>query len=244
MQLEYSQMLMWFYNNHPDELPRFIQSVSPNQIKCKDWLVDSLSNVVIPRDEDGKFKVEIVGGWFGFPLIQMLCERRGSDIKGIDFFEMDPFACRVLGQYIRYMKEDKEVFMGEKGVEIEYVYSTLPPIKIFNENYFEYKEKRRAHMIINTSCEHMHPMENAREFYIEPERTLLVLQSNDKDDEPDHINCVKDGSDLSKQAGIKELYGDRKQFVSGTIPDKVIEGVMRKGDMVWWNRFMVMGKWK
>ena len=70
------------------------------------------------------------------------------------------------------------------------------------------------------------------------------MQSNDKDDEPDHINCVSSCDELAEQGGFDILWGGSKTLTSGTVPDKVIDGVMRKGDMVWWNRFMVMGKWK
>jgi len=210
MQLEYSKMLMWFHHNHPEEIGRFIQSVSPNQIECKNWLVDSLDNVVIPRDELDNFKIEIVGGWFGLPLIELLNKKYRNRIKGIDFFEIDPFACKVLGRYIRF-------FGG-----------SLPPINIFNQDYFEYEEERRTHLIINTSCEHMQDMSVTKECYISPERTLLVLQSNDKRDELDHINCVENGQELAYKSDIKELYGDYKKFYT---------------DKKKWHRYMIMGKW-
>jgi hypothetical protein len=69
-----------------------------------------------------------------------------------------------------------------------------------------------------------------KEYYEEPERTLLCLQSNDKINEPDHINCVKTGQELAAQAGIKELYGGKMRFNEGTIDQ--------------YTRYMIFGKWK
>ena len=60
-------------------------------------------------------------------------------------------------------------------------------------------------------------------------RTLLALQSNDKINEPDHINCVKTGQELAQQAHVKELYGGKKRFNEGT-PDE-------------YTRYMILGKW-
>jgi hypothetical protein len=199
-------------------------------------LVDSLDQVVIPCQDnpDGskEFKIEIIGGWFGFPLIELLVKKYGSSIRGIDFFEVDPFCCKVLGKYINSFGRDN-----------------LPEIRIFKKDYFEYKETRRTHLIINTSCEHMDNMNLMKEYYIKPERTLLVLQSNDKIDEPDHINCVNSTEELGEQSNIKILWGNSKTIVSGSTPDMVgwrgaAKGIMLKGDMIWWNRFMVMGKWE
>ena len=78
MDIRYAKMLKWFQHNHPNYLDRWIESVSPNQIICKRWLVDTLKTVQIPRGANDRFTVEIVGGWYGFPLIQFLMEEYGN----------------------------------------------------------------------------------------------------------------------------------------------------------------------
>ena len=85
-------------------------------------------------------------------------------------------------------------------------------------------------MVINTSCEHMWDMSMMKECYESPERTLLVLQSNNKTNEPDHVNCVTSCQELIEKNELKEVFGDWKRINDGT-PDKYI-------------RYMVMGKWK
>lgn len=210
MDIRYAEIIKWFRYNHPEQINRLFDSLSPNQITCKNWLVESLDNAEIPRDENNKFRIEIIGGWYGFPLIQLLMEKYGDQIREIDIFDIDEFACKVIWKYCELFKYDN--------------------IRIFNEDYFMYNEKRRTHLIINTSCEHMWDMIDSKDHYEFPDRTLLALQSNNKTNEPEHINCVSSCQELLKNNELSEIYGDWKRMNQGT-PDKFI-------------RFMVLGKWK
>ena len=210
MRLEYSKILKWFRYNCPDQMERLFDSLSPNQIICKEWLIESLDKVQIPRDEHGKFNIEIIGGWFGYPLIDLLYQKYDKEINRIDIFEIDEFACRAINKYNCIFKNWH--------------------VRVFHQDYFTYQEKRRTHVIINTSCEHMWDMSTNKDCYESPERTLLVLQSNNKTNEPDHTNCVTSCQELLEKNELKEMYGDWKRMNDNT-PDKYI-------------RFMVMGKWK
>ena len=72
-----------------------------------------------------------------------------------------------------------------------------------------------------------------RACYEYPERTLVALQSNDKRDEPDHTNCVDSCKELLEKNSLRNILpnlGDRK--------------VMKADEENYYNRFMVMGKWK
>lgn len=244
-------MLKWFNKHAPDKMDRFIESISANQVEGKKWLIEELDKVQIPRDDEGKFKIEIVGGWFGFPLVDLLTLKYGDEIRGIDYFDIDPFAARIFGVYLSMWDIDiQAVRIFTKG--------NSPTIE---GDYFKYKNKRRAHLIINTSCEHMQDMKNEKYKYFEPERTLLVLQSNNKTDEEDHINCVEGEEELAKKNGIRMLGGGWK-----TMKSKLEEGESRKnirdekgqahkfehiskrlikdGDYVYYNRYMALGRWE
>ena len=212
MQIEYANMLKWFYNNHLDKIDRFVESVSHNQQKSKEQLLLGLKekNIVVPSNEDGGMTIEIVGGWFGWPLIGMLQKYFGSSILKINFFEIDPFAVKVLH---RYIKEFNPYFT----------------INIFEQDWFSYKENRRAHILINTSCEHMRDFADMKKYFINPERTLLMLTSNDKKNEPDHINCKTSSGMLAMDNNVRMLHGDWCRFNVGT-PEKYI-------------RYFVIGKW-
>lgn len=210
MQLEYAEMMKWVRHNHPDQMDRWMDSLHPNQIKCKQWLVESLNKVQIPQGNDDKFRIEIVGGWYGYPLIDLLYKHHGTYIREIDIFDIDKKACQFINKY-------KQIFEHWR-------------VRVFNQDYFMYREKRRTHLIINTSCEHMWNMDTNRDCYEFPERTLLALQSNDKTNEPDHVNCVSTGQELAAQAGVKELYGGKMRFNEGTHDQ--------------YTRYMILGKWK
>lgn len=210
MRIEYAKIIHWFRHNHANKFERYWDSVSPNQVICKEWLVNSLDKVQIPRNENGKFNIEIIGAWYGYPLIELLYQKFGNDINRIDVFEIDEFACRVINKYNCIFKNWH--------------------VRVFHQDWFTYKEKRRTHMIINTSCEHMWDMSMMKDYFESPDRTLLVLQSNNKTDEPDHVNCVNSCQELLEKNELKEIHGDWKRMNENT-PNKYI-------------RFMVMGKWK
>jgi len=210
MKIEYAEMMKWIRHNHPDQMDRWMDSLHPNQIICKQWLVESLNKVRIPQGNDDKFRIEIVGGWYGYPLIDLLHKHYSTYIREIDIFDIDKKACQFINKY-------KQIFEHWN-------------VRVFNQDWFTYKEKRRTHMIINTSCEHMWDMSMMKDCFESPDRTLLVLQSNNKTDEPDHVNCVNSCQELLEKNELKEIHGDWKRMNENT-PDKYI-------------RFMVMGKWK
>ena len=208
MQIEYAKMLKCFYNNHPDKIDRFVQSVSENQQKSKQQLFYGLKDkdIVIPTDENGEVTIEIVGGWFGWPLIGMLVKFLDIPIRKINFYELDDFACTALRKYIDIFKPAFE-------------------INIYNRDWFGDISEKRAHIIINTSCEHMDDFGHMKRVFIAPERTLLMITSNDKVDEPDHINCKESAVQLAEDNDIHMLHGDRIWFKD-------------------YRRFIVIGKWK
>ena len=219
----YYNMLKWFNRNYPKQMDRFIESISYNQRIGKTWLIEELDKLEIPRDDDGKFKIEIVGGWFGFPLVDLLIEKYGDDIRGIDYFDPDPFASQVFSVYLSLWNQDLKMvrtFSNGSGCE---------------GDYFKYKEKRRAHLIINTSCEHMPDMKQSKKYYFDSDRTLLVLQSNNKTDEEDHINCVNSCEELGEQAECRILGGGHKSM-------KTRE--QHGSAWTYYNRFMVLGRWE
>ena len=107
----------------------------------------------------------------------------------------------------------------------------------------------------------MQDMKNEKYKYFEPERTLLVLQSNNKTDEEDHINCVEGEEELAKKNGIRMLGGGWKTMKSKleegesrqNIRDKdrqahkfehISKRLIKDGDYVYYNRYMALGRWE
>jgi len=206
MDIRYAKILKWFQHNHPDKLDRWIESISPNQIICKQWLVDELTNVITDKKQywkEEEYNVEIIGGWFAWPLLDYMSNLPLNKVRNVD---CDEFCNKASAKY-------KEIF----SPQFEY--------QFFNYNITELKDTFAPRFVINTSCEHMPPMKQIVESrgYIK-EKAVLVLQSNNKTDEPDHINCVSSAKELALQSNCQKIY------------------YMGEKDMGDYKRFMVIGK--
>ena len=179
MDIRYAKILKWFQHNHPDKIDRLIESLSPNQIVCKKWLVDNLP------DFNKKIRIEIIGSWFGWPLIEMLFNK--YDISRIRLYDIDPFACKVTRKYIEIFDYDAD-------------------FPIFEMSYWDQeKEEIGCELLINTSSEHMvETLADHKQNYTST--PIIALQSNNMFDEPDHINCVESPEELALLNGIKEIY--------------------------------------
>lgn len=179
MDIRYAKILKWFQHNHPDKIDRLIESLSPNQIVCKKWLVDNLPNF------NKKIRIEIIGSWFGWPLIEMLFNK--YDISRIRLYDIDPFACKVTRKYIEIFDYDAD-------------------FPIFEMSYWDQeKEEIGCELLINTSSEHMvETLVDHRQNYTST--PIIALQSNNMFNEPDHVNCVESPEELALLNGIKQIY--------------------------------------
>lgn len=159
----------------------FIQSTSQNQLICKKWLVEELLKVNLNTNAEGKYDIEIIGGWFGFPLLDILYDHYGDQLGKIDFYDVDEICHKVLWQYLNY--------------------SNFPlKINVFGD-YFERKEKRRRQLVINTSQEHMD--------YVHLDwlkgNPVFALQSNNMTNLDEHINCVSSQDELQQKSGLEKV---------------------------------------
>jgi hypothetical protein len=69
------------------DLRHFFDSWSPNQRASKIWLVEELSQIVNPITP---MRIQLFGGWFGYPLSDLLMER--LNVEFIENIDMDPAA--------------------------------------------------------------------------------------------------------------------------------------------------------
>jgi hypothetical protein len=197
----YFKVKNFVLNNYPNYFDKLEDSLSDGQFESKTWLIEKLN---ISYDFLYPVHVEIIGGWFGFPLIEML--DYVIDIESLDFYELDEINKKILVQYTNYFNLNFKV-------------------KVFDD-YFERKELRRRHLIVNTSSEHMEDVVRMKPYYKDyPEPPILVLQSNNYYDLVEHVNCVNSAEELIEKNSIKKV------FYSGS----------KKMDN--YTRFMVIGQW-
>ena len=157
----YYYVKRWILKNHDHLLNDYNDTISDGQVESKQWLIHEINKLRLTDN----LHIEIIGGWFGFPLIEMLSH---LPIKQIDFYEIDDDCKKVLTQYIeQYNFNFRIVQFG---------------------NYFERTELRRRDLIINTSCEHMDNICTMKKYY--KGSPFIALQSNNFY-EHDHVNCVE-----------------------------------------------------
>ena len=145
------------------------QSYDWKQLQCKEWLCDNLELI-----SNFKFKrIYIAGGWYGNILCPKLKELfPETSIRLHDIDEEAIGICKNI-----FFKDDKDV---------------KPDIVDCNEYLYKY-------FVINTSCEHMPPIN------IRPD-TYVALQSNDYFGIEGHVNCVRSATELAEQYKVKEIY--------------------------------------
>ena len=208
----YYKVQRFIKNNYSEYEKSFDDSISDDQYESKRWLCnilndlrktapdnikkytkDSSESIRFPDghpDWDYPLLIEIIGSWFGGPLIELIDRFTKGRITQIDLYDPDEVCQKVTAQY-------KNIFNPKYKV-------------IQHDNYFERKDLRRRHLIICTSCEHMQDFTNQFSFKGNP---FVCLQSNDYIDLTDHINCVKDVEELTEKNQIKNIwYKGEKDF--------------------------------
>jgi len=213
---KYSKVNEWISKTLPGV--NFYDSISPNQISSKIWMISELKEII---DSEAPLNVEIVGGWFGWPLIGMLYET--FNIKKIFMYDIDKNACRVAIQY-------REIYNKNKN-----------DVWILNEDYWDRSPKRHEpDLVINCSSEHMKETfceMKGKNVYLNlfyNEDPVVVIQSNNMRHIPEHINCVDSIEHLINVHQInKVLYSGERDIVEWQ--DTTIKSTNYK-------RFMVIGK--
>ena len=208
----YYKVQRFIKNNYSEYEKSFDDSISDDQYESKRWMCDILNDLRITSpdnikkytkdssesirfpdghpDWDYPLLIEIIGSWFGWPLIELIDRFTKGRITQIDLYDPDEVCQKVTAQY-------KNIFNPKYKV-------------IQHDNYFERKDLRRRHLIICTSCEHMQDFTNQFSFKGNP---FVCLQSNDYIDLTDHINCVKDVEELTEKNQIKNIwYKGEKDF--------------------------------
>ena len=190
----------WVNNNLPSYSNSFEDSVSQGQYESKLWLKEELEKIIfIPE-----LCIDIIGSWFGFPFIEMLADI--SDIKQIDLYDIDENCHKVTAQYINHFDYDFRIVQFK--------------------DFFERKDERRRHLIINTSSEHMPDIVSMKNYYKDyPMKPILVIQSNNYFEVEDHINCVKNVNELIEKNQIKNVLYKGKR------------------SLPLYDRFMIIGTW-
>jgi hypothetical protein len=164
------------------------------QLKSKEWLINHLDEHI-----HHKVDIDIYGGWVGV-LASMLFQSNIL-INNIRSIDIDPY-CEHTANTMNQIEYNQKRFTAITNNMVN-VPST-------------------AHVVINTSCEHITQHDYEKWLSIVSKDSLIVLQSNNYDI-PEHIRLVKDIDEFKQQ----------------TILTNIIEAV--ELELPLYKRFMVIG---
>ena len=188
-----------FFDNFGQVLNKYpgidIQDLfSKGQIESKRWLVNELEKINMELGT-----VFICAGWYG-SLATFLFE---SDVKldKIRSFDIDESCAGIAETFNRLKTMDGWKFKASTldilGMDYPTTYTTYRS----DNTVLELTEMPNT--VINTSCEHI---ENFAEWYDKIlVGTLVILQTNNFFEIPEHVNCSIDLDDFSRVTPMKEV---------------------------------------
>jgi len=155
--------------NNPDLLDSF----SPNQFKSKENLINHIKKLNILNSES---EIVIFGCWYGSILIPAFY----NEVKRITAIDID----------------DNVI-----GIAKNRIFKNYDKIDFIVNDAFVWANKssriKSTNLIINTSCEHMQPMQNLP--ILNNINSYFAFQSNNMFDIETHINCVNNIEEFKKQ---------------------------------------------
>ena len=176
----------------------FLDSVSPNQFKSKQVLIKHVEDLQLV---DQNSHIVIFGGWYGSILIPAF-----KYVDKITLIDKDPKVISIA----KY-----RIFDEYKNVE----FITDDVFSSFRDQF------KTANLFINTSCEHMKPMnqwgpapEYKNPWWDRVRPAYFAFQSNNMYDIPTHINCVSSIEEFKHQLPEKSevLVEDKIRDERGT----------------------------
>ena len=169
--------------NKPDELSAILECYSRKQYQSKKHLVDQLLSLNILQSQYVK-NVVVLACWYGYTLFPML-NKYVDDVLGVD---IDPKCKTMLNNKPIDKCDIIENDIFNQGINPGQRLSSTTISKI-----------NQADLIINTSCEHMKPVNQwGRWDDILPD-IYVAFQSNDMFYVDDHINCVNNIDEFISQ---------------------------------------------
>lgn len=186
----------------PDfDLKQLRDALSTGQIGSKLWLLNEFEKVrehyyIKPW---GKINILIVGGWIG-TLSRILFENMiDINITSIDIDDQATQMARAVHQG------------NEKFTAI-----TRDMFDFDSEDYEDYD------VIINTSCEHVHNLEDWVDKI--PPHKIVIAQSNNFFACPQHVNCVASMLAFEKQLNLRDTHFSGELELPGTYTRYMVIG--------------------
>jgi len=180
-------------NMFPESETAMVDAFSLGQLESKLWLVENL-----PSNLGTVF---ICAGWYG-TLASLMFERAKDKFEKIRSFDIDSSCASIADNMNRPWVMDGWQF---KASTIDILDMEYPTTHItYRADGSSLNLTEMPDTIINTSCEHI---ENFKQWYENiPTGTIVILQTNNYFDLPEHINCCIDLDDFSRTTPMQDVY--------------------------------------
>ncbi len=179
-------------------------ALSQGQIKSKQWLLNKIKGINLGT-------VFICAGWYGI-LATMMFENENVYVDKIRSFDIDDSCWKIAEDFNKPWVDNKWQFKATTLNIYSFNWSDSPAPSdgtIGNFYYDTIAQNKTIQMrdnpdtFINTSCEHIENFEDW--FNLIPAGKLVVLQTNNYFELPEHVNCVKDINEFKQQAPLSNI---------------------------------------
>lgn len=178
MKVDIQDVLFWMDAiRNSDDRYRTLESFWKGQVNSKIWLIESLINV-LPW-EPVAANIVIHGGWNG--VLASLLFNTDIGISHITSIDIDP-TCEEIARTVNKRQEIEGRFTAVTADMTSYTYD--------------------ADIVINTSCEHITQEQYDTWLNNVPDRSLIVLQSNNYNIE-EHVRVANSLEEFVQQSKIK-----------------------------------------
>ena len=165
-------------------------SIGPDQLESKKHLVDNVPLYEMIKFE--KLNVQLYGGWYGYPLIDLLLEKF-KNITKITNVDLDSDAIALSRKYTQARKLEDTVFFREQNV-----------VDSLDSGSNKDKDVR---LVINTSSEHMPDLPVLIDNKNYSNNCVFALQSNNMFHVVDqHTNCSSSIDEFVKKTGLTKIW--------------------------------------
>ena len=191
-----TQFINSFKNFFVNDIEIDMDCFSRGQLQSKLWVLGELRKLKYSYNADGGIQkkeidlgtVFLCAGWYG-TLATMLFESNFK-VDKIRSFDIDPDCVDIAETFNKPWFVDNWKFKAitQDIMDIDYDTHTWQSWSNAN-NRMSYPITDIPNTIINTSCEHIHHF--AKWYNKIPEGKLLILQTNNYFNLPEHVNCSK-----------------------------------------------------
>lgn len=178
MQIDLEHIHHWMQAIRQSNNPmRTMDAFWQGQLKSKEWLINCLDDYV-----DFGSEVDIFGGWVG--VLASMMFQSNIPVTKIRSIDIDP-TCEHVANEMNRIEYDKGMFKAITADMCD-VPST-------------------AHIVINTSCEHLTQEQYDKWLDNMPKDSIIVVQGNNYDI-PEHIRIAKDIHQFEQQCHLERKY--------------------------------------